>query len=288
MIAWPDRLVTDIARRRVVIVLGSGISRNSKNSVGRSPRTWGEFLYGEVSAMAGYPEYKVALDRCDYLTACELLKMKLSGDEFRSLLINEFLAPKYESSAYHEAVFKLDSSIVASPNFDKIYETYANAEAFSSIRVKNHYDEDLADAIRRDDRLILKIHGTIDTPGDMIFTRREYAEARTKYGAFYKLLEALALTHTFLFLGCGIHDPDIRLILEDIFYRYETNRPHVFVMPGGALTNFERKIVEESMNLSVLEYALVGKDHGDLLASLTDLVAKVETARNHLVLTRNW
>lgn len=289
MIEWPENLVSDIARRRAVIVLGSGISRNSKNDSGKSPKTWGEFLKAQGSAMSLQPEYKQTLDRFDYLTACELLKQKLGQDSFRTLLIKEFLSPRYHHSIYHEMIFKLDARIVVTPNFDKIYETYANTQAQSSIRVKQHYDPDFADAIRRNERIILKMHGTIDTPDQMIFTRREYAEARTKHRHFYKLLEALALTNTFVFLGCGLHDPDTRLMLEDIFFRHEINQPHVFVMPEKTMSVAETKIVEETMNLSCLEYSLgPSSEHDELLASLKDLLTQVDVTRNQLTTTRNW
>jgi hypothetical protein len=289
MLTWPDSLVEDIARRRAVIVLGSGISRNSTNSSGRSPKTWGEFLTGGMTKMTGHPEYKAALDRYDYLTACELLKRKIGLDPFRTLLLEEFLSPKYVKSEYHEVIFRLDSRIVATPNFDKIYETHANTEAHGSVMVKYHYEDDVADAIRRDGRVILKIHGTIDASNRMIFTRGEYAEARTKYQSFYKLLEALALTHTFLFLGCGLNDPDTRLILEDIFFRYEVSRPHFFVLPEGTLTSFEKDVSGESMDVSFLEYPLkAGKDHSELLNSLKELEQKVDVARNNIITTRNW
>lgn len=288
MITWPDKLINDLARRRAVIVLGSGISRNSKNAEGRSPRTWGEFLGGQKNRMAGQREFSAALKRYDYLTACELLKMTIGGDEFRTLLIEEFLSPRYQHSEFHEAIFKIDSRIVATPNFDKIFETFANAQANGSIRIKNHYDADIADAIRREDRLIVKFHGSIDTPDKMIFTRREYAQARTEHDNFYKILEALALTHTFLFLGCGVHDPDTRLLLEDIFFRYSVNRPHAFVLPSRAVKPAERAIIENSMNLSILEYSNSSRDHSQLLVSLKDLVTRVEAARNLLVTTRNW
>ena len=43
-ISWPNSLVNDIARRRCVIFLGSGISRNSVNEAGIRPKTWAATL----------------------------------------------------------------------------------------------------------------------------------------------------------------------------------------------------------------------------------------------------
>ncbi len=47
------------------------------------------------------------------------------------------------------------------------------------------------------------------------FTLDDYAEARTKYAAFYEVMTALLHTHTFVCFGCGLSDPDMKLIFED-------------------------------------------------------------------------
>lgn len=48
MIDWPERLVEDIARRRCVLFLGSGVSANSVNKEGERPKTWTEVLKNGV------------------------------------------------------------------------------------------------------------------------------------------------------------------------------------------------------------------------------------------------
>ena len=56
MINWPNQLVEDLARRRAVLFLGAGVSRNSlsANRLKRPPE-WSEFL-------------RTALRSCDDLT----------------------------------------------------------------------------------------------------------------------------------------------------------------------------------------------------------------------------
>lgn len=285
---WPGDLVEDIARRRCVIFLGAGISAGCQNAEGRRPKTWVQFLkHATESVERPNQHIKNLINRHDYLTACEVIKASLGQDGFNSLVMEEFLSPQYQHSKIHEDVFKLDSRIVATPNFDKIYETYANAQAYGSIRVKHHYDDDVAEAIRRSHRLILKVHGTIDTPQHMIFSRKEYAEARQKYLSFYSVLEALVLTHTFLFLGCGINDPDIRLLLEDIYFRHPNGRPHVLVLPRGEEHKGVLKILEDTMNVKVLLYSKAG-DHNELMVSVKELTELVEAERENLRKTSNW
>ena len=201
MINWPPTLVSDIARRHCVIVLGAGISRNSTNQSGRHPKTWEAFLREAAQSLSPHQHVTRLISQGDYLTACEVIKRKLGRDVFIRILRDEFLTPGYQHAPIHDHIFALDSRIVATPNFDKIYETRANASANGTIVLKHHYDPDVADIIREDGRLILKIHGSIDSPDRMIFTRSEYAKARSDYRSFYQILDSLVMTHTFLFLG---------------------------------------------------------------------------------------
>lgn len=286
MIDWPQELVADLGRRKAVVVLGSGISRNSVNADGKRPSDWVEFLNTVSDEINPKRHIQSLMKQKDYLTACEVIKKSVGRDMFHNALRAEFLTPQYEAADIHASIFKLDSRIVATPNFDKIYETYANHEANGSIVIKHHYDPDVAEAIRSTGRVILKIHGTIDSPERMIFTRREYAEAREKYRQFYSLLEALALTHTFLFIGCGINDPDIRLLLEDTFFRHPSARPHIFVLPTGMHKSVV-EIMQESMNISILTYS-PAKNHKALMDSIENLANLVEQHRGQLRENLNW
>lgn len=287
MITWPRELISDLARRRVVLFLGSGISRNSRNIAGRQPRTWSALLETMLQNVNPNRHIKKLIKENDFLTACEVIKKALGRDAFNQHLREEFLTPAYCHAQIHEEIFKLDSRIVATPNFDKIYETYANQKAGGSIIVKHHFDPDVASAIRGPERVILKVHGTIDSPERMIFTRKEYAEARENHRKFYSILEALALTHTFLFLGCGVNDPDIRLLLEDSFFRHPSSRQHTFVLPNGSVHNSVKNVLQESMNLSIITYK-PATAHKELHDSIISLVGLVESEREDLKNSMNW
>ena len=286
MIDWPQELVADLGRRRAVIVLGSGISKHSANAAGKRPGDWVEFLTGVAETINPKRHIQSLIRQKDYLTACEVIKKSVGREVFHNALRAEYLTPQYIDAPIHASIFRLDARIVATPNFDKIYETYANHEAKGSIVIKHHYDPDVAEAIRSTDRMILKIHGTIDSPERMIFTRREYAQARENHRQFYSILEALALTHTFLFLGCGVNDPDIRLLLEDTFFRHPSSRPHIFALPTG-LHKSVAEIMQESMNISILTYSPI-KNHKQLVDSVDQLGKMVDEYRNELQGTLNW
>src|SRR5690606_12575426 len=157
------------------------------------------------------------------------------------------------------------------------YETRANSLANGSIQVKQHYSVDVVEAVRNSDPVIIKNHGTVDEPARVIFTRNDYAAAREAYKDFYAIMEAVSLTHTYLFLGCDLDDPNMRLMLESYAFRHKFGRPHYFVLPHGQLPRCVSSVVEEAMNLKLLTYDSRG-NHSLLAGAIDELRAKVESA----------
>ena len=287
MIVWPTDLVEDIARRKCVLVLGAGVSKNSTNLAGTRPKDWKEFLLTASENITGKTEIRKQISSGDFLTACELIKKELGRDYFNTLVRQEFLIPQFQPAIIHQHIYNLDSRIIITPNFDKIYDTYANTTSHGSIIVKKFNENDVADCIRRPEHLIIKIHGSVESPDNLIFTRKDYSESRTKYRDFYHLIDALSITHTFIFIGCGTNDPDIRLLLEDYSFRFAQNKKHYIIMSKNAVHTKVREIISETMSLKALLYDPINH-HEKLTEALKDLVEKVEIKRNDLAATMDW
>ncbi len=290
MIDWPTDLIEDLAARRCVLFLGAGVSKNSKNARGERPKDWVEYLRSLAVLIpdAGKKaEVEGCIDEWDLLTACELARMHLRPDIFKRHLLAEFSDKAFEPAEIHDSIIKIDSRFVLTTNFEKLYENRANQIQQNTVIVKNYYDPDVADVFRRSQRAVLKIHGTIDSPDQTIFTRSSYARARTEYAHFYSLLDALFSTHTFVFLGASMKDPDLQMVMEDHAYRFEGSRPHFMVMPKGGVRQSVLEVMEDSMNIRALLYD-PANSHQELGESLKALAPIVEDERTHLTQTRNW
>lgn len=250
---WPESLVNAIARRRAVILIGSGVSANARSDTGATPPTWGEFLnlaYRRLGKRV--PHIANALARFSYLEACDYLKAEYAAG-WPDFLRQQFVTPNYKPATIHQAIFDLDCRIVASLNFDKIYDTYALTASDNTVIIKNYYDNDVRQVVAGSDRYIVKPHGTIDTVSNMIFTLNDYGQARTKHAPFYEMMTALLHTHTFLCIGCGLSDPDIQLIFED--YRYKHNEsPHFMTLPAP-VPMAQKSLIQNTRGLNVLEYS---------------------------------
>jgi len=289
MITWPQNLIKDIATRKAVIFLGSGISRNAISRDGTTrPPTWDQFLRLALQQVQGDTDHILELlSEKDYLTACEIIFDRLGEVNFNDLAVSLFLRPGFEPHQIHESIYKLDSRIVATPNVDKIYDTYANQVSRGTVIVKNYYDDDLASKIRSQDFIIIKVHGTVERPDKMIFTRKQYTSARYQYSAFYQILNALAITHSFIFLGCGFYDPDIRLVLENYTFMHPHCRPHYFVTASENISEDFRKTIARNLNLEIVCYNS-DNNHQELVDSLTYLVSLVEAEREEIASKRYW
>lgn len=288
MINWPSQLISDIARRRVVIFIGSGVSRNSEGQNGKRPPLWIDFLELGLARCGDAKirkEIKALIKKSDLLTACELIKNQLNH-QWDDLLNSEFVTPHYLHARIHETIFKLDSRIVLTQNFDKIYDTYSATQSQGTILVKNYYDPDIAKAIRGNRRLVIKVHGTIDTPLQMVFTKSDYASARHNHAGFHCVLDSLLLTHTFLFLGCSLADPDIQMMLERHAHVHQYASPHYVVTPEK-IHPVLAATIKRNMNLEMLSYN-PASEHQELAASLESLSGAVDLQRQEIVKTLDW
>lgn len=290
MIDWPETIIEDIARRRCVLFLGSGVSCNSMNADKIRPKTWAEVLTEGCNKLGKPRQQKIIkrqISANNYLMACELLKQFMGRDAFVNFISDEYLAPRFEVADIHKHIFSLDSRIVITPNFDNIYDTYVMNETKGTTKIKHYDDSDVADVIRKSDYLILKIHGDIQTPDKLIFSKNDYAKARNDYRHFYKVLESLLLTHTFIFIGAGLNDPDIQLLLEDYHLQYAFKRKHVFIIPKKQLTQEEKKIYTDSLHLQFLEYDSKS-DHKELMDSIIELKNRVDDKRTQISRANSW
>ena len=293
MIEWPDLLIDAIARRRCVVFLGSGISANARNIDGKKPPTWAEFLKTVlINEEKKLQNVKDLLEKLinigDFLMACEVIINNIGERAFAEAVADEFRRPGYKHSDVHKLIFGLDSRIVVTPNVDKIYEQYALHESDSTIVVKSYYDDDIAKYIRSKDYLLIREHGYVDDANKMIFTQKQYNIARCQYRTFYDLMDALILTHTFIFLGCGINNPDIKLVLENSNFSHCGCNPHYFVTEKGSFDLEIAKVLRSNRNLEFLEYNNSDGTHSRLIEDLKKLNEVVDGERKTISDQQSW
>lgn len=288
MIAWDDTIIDSIARRRAVLVVGSGVSRNSSNDKGERPASWDGFLR-QCAGENGNPAHLLeVISRRDYLLGCQLLKTIMGRDNFVERVQAEFQLKRFKPAEIHKYLYDLDAAITISPNFDNIYDDFCRHASAGSYVIKTHASTDTISYLNKCNvRLLIKSYGSANDPDDLIFTSEDYSRARTKYSLFYDIIRSLALTHTFIFIGCGVDDPDLRMLFEDIKFTYGRTPQHFMTIPAGEVAPEVLRELGTVMQVRHLTYS-PDNGHRELTESLALLVQLVEQRRDLLSTGRNW
>jgi hypothetical protein len=275
-INWPDHLINDLKHKRTIVFYGSGVSAHAKTQeTKKSLPTWENLLKAglEKIGRTGVKHINQAIKAKDYLLACELLKRRLGADW--EIFLEEKLGDHaYQPSKIHELIFRLDQRLVFTTTVNRVYNAYIAREAKNTILIKKFNDVDAYSFLRKADMFLLKLHGCISAPDHLIFTQTDYASARTQHSAFYEAIAAAFLSHTILFLGCGLNDPDVRLILENYRFGFKGLPAHYFISPK---THHDHEIqaYQESRNIKILQYN-PRENHKFLIESLETLNTLIE------------
>lgn len=275
---WPTNLIEELAYRRCVLFLGAGISATATNDKGESPDTWEVFLEHIKTLMkCPTPEDTEFVDEMlhekNYLMALQAICDLCDSGEYSNYLKQMYLRKEYNPSAVHNLIKELDSKIVITTNFDKIYETECNQQGYAIF----DYTEakSIVGCLKSPENIIIKAHGSIDDTEKIVFTAKQYYKAQEQYPEFYRLLSALFLTHTVVFLGYSLQDPDINLLLQFLHDTANTSSPHYLVTTKGNKQQLKNHW-KEVYNVSLIEY---GDDHSCLQSSLETLRDAVNQLR---------
>jgi len=287
MINWPNSLCEELAARRAIIFIGTGISSGSTNSKNERPPEWKKLLKKAADkfniASDELTLVSELIDKGLLLDAAEIIFDRANPADKRALFDECFAQPKFQPCSYHELIQKINPKILITTNYDQLYENQCGALlAGNGYTVKKYTDKTILNDIRSKDNLIIKAHGCITEKENLILTRSDYFRIKQENGDFYKVLDSLLTVSTVLFLGCSMTDPDIQLILENTNIAAKSDHPHYAVMAKGqheALNNAMKK----SYNIEILEYENKDGKHTELVNGLDSLADKVQELKPMLV-----
>ena len=211
---WPESLIEELAARRCVLFLGSGISATASTEDGIKPKTWGQFIEGikSIARNASEDDMKYINEQIkkeDYLLALQAIYDACIPADYVRYLKSEFMVD-FKPSKVHEFIRKIDSKVVITTNFDSIYDNLCKGSTYSILDYEEA--ESIVQTLKSPTNLIIKAHGTIQKPTKLIFTSSQYFKSQQENPVFYNILYSLFLTNTVVFLGYGLSDPDINLI----------------------------------------------------------------------------
>lgn len=277
---WPKALTAELASRRCIIFLGAGASAGSISSDGsKNPSTWETFL-NDLKGKMRVASSKVVdemIVQKRYLDAAEIILNNVPQADFTGYIREEFVRPRYKPSPIHEAVLEIDPKIVVTTNYDDIYDNFCRqGDAVDGYNVCKYYEDHLVSDLRSPVRLIVKAHGCVSDSSKIILSRSHYFREKQNHENFFKVLESLFLTHTVLFIGYSLSDPDIQLILENSNIAAKSAHPHYIAISDNIEASLKESY-KRTYNLEFIEFQQ--GNYQELNEGLTELAEDIKSYR---------
>lgn len=282
---WPESLVREIIEKRCVIHVGSGMSCQAVDPHGCRPPSWPELLKS-LCITTLHEDGPIELtnefiDQKRYLDAAEIIRLKGRTADFNAKIKEIFIERDYIVSAAHSILVAISPKILVTTNYDTLIEGALISESgHNSFTQYEHTREGLLDALRSPTPILIKMHGCAKHPTEIVLCRSDYFKLRKKYGSFFELISAVYKLNTVLFIGCGIEDPDINLILENNQVQADTNHPSYAMVGSLSYAAKIKDTVKSQYNIDLIIYEQDNaNDHSNFELKLDELAALVKLAR---------
>lgn len=256
---WPEDLVGHASSRNLMLLVGAGVSHSCVNDRGEHPPLWPELIMRMADAIhlrTRRPELEGLIDRGRLLDAAELLRIEARACRQEQTLISTLRTlvdgtsgHSYVGGRWHDAIVKLEPSVIVTTNYDKIIER-ATSFGYST----HEYESATAAAdVRRNVPVLLKIHGSVDHMDKVILSRKDYTDVRLRGERMLDTLRALFLTRPALLIGYSLQDPDLQLILENVFGG-RNELPSHYVLCEDQVPDYEAEILRYSYGINTIKF----------------------------------
>lgn len=98
MITWPESLIHEMARRRCILFLGSGVSACSETATGKRPLGWKDFIQGAINLLSPGPlrdEIQTFLDAKNYTLSLQAAVSLINKADYQQYLNDNFYTPRF-------------------------------------------------------------------------------------------------------------------------------------------------------------------------------------------------
>lgn len=255
------------------------------------------FVGAGVSAGAGLPQWTTLLEQLAANLDLPVEEMKSLGALDRATVIATALEREHRSvgdavaaqipdgpySLAHSLIATLPVTEVITTNYDRRLEDAA-VDCGRPFTVLD--SAPLAAA----DRWLLKLHGSVTKPDDIVLTREDYLGYGQRRAALRGIVQAMLITRHMLFVGFGMSDDNFHAIAHDVRQALRSGERNQPMDPfGTALLVRERALFDKLWKGDIAALALapeasdvgVGARRVDLL--LDFVLAEAESALTYFM-----
>lgn len=278
----PYDLAQRIANGRGVAFVGAGLSQ------GAGLPGWVELLqqmlkWAQIHGVAldDYTELQTYIEENKLLLVAEEMRERLGKERFRQFIAEVFRNIEITPTETHKLLPDIPFTAILTSNYDKLLETAYALERGTIPHCFTQVDfPELAAAQNNDEFYILKIHGTADRIETIVLGKKDYREVMLANSAYRQFLMAFFQNNTVLFLGYGLADPDLLLLLDELNVTFKDyGKLHYALMDETKIRPIERRRFECDYGVHIIPYTPSSQEHPEVHHFLAQLAKKVEQAQ---------
>lgn len=279
----PEELSKQIAQDNCVVFVGAGLSISaglpSWPALLKRMIDWSGAHSVDVSDQDELHKY---IHEGDLLLVAEEMRERMGDHNFREFMAEVFLrGAGAKPTDTHMLLTRIPFSSVITSNYDKLIETAYTITNSSVPHVFTQEDyPELSASLRTRDFHVLKVHGTIDRIQTIVLGRTDYRKVMHANPAYRQYLSTLFSTKTVLFLGFGLTDPDLLLLLNELRATFETYAgKHYALMSSVDTPKIKQRRFEKDYGINIIPYVPSSHEHPEVLMFLDDLFRKVTESK---------
>lgn len=258
-----NKILKDIDQWRknnkLSVFVGSGVSLLSG-----LPK-WDDLIKSMLKEMPNlnYDESKLSSD--DYLKISQIYFNTYGEEKYKDKVKGSF-KKDCTPNKIHDLIFALHPNHILTTNYDNLLEQ----EAVKVGRNFSVINADDAVSSAQSSSYIVKVHGDFSS-SNFVFKEQDYLDYEQNYKLIDKLVKTIFSTNLVIFIGYGLQDYNIKLILNWVKnVQADSFIKPVFIHIGNPLSELELDY-QDNRGLRVLQTT----DFGDLPNNYTDKYSKV-------------
>lgn len=224
--------------------VGAGVSKISD-----APK-WSELIDSFTNSLGR--DRKQYYSNEEYLSIPQMYYYSINQDEdqYYTFINNCFGSKKLIPNAIHKMLLDLNPHAFITTNFDDLLETAASddCQSFKVVACDNEVSQ------INGNRFILKLHGDLKHR-NIVLKEEDYLNYSENFKLVETLLKSIFATNTVVFIGYGLNDYNIKLILNwtKTLLKEKFNKP-IFIYTDNVELSKDELRYHESRGLKVVDF----------------------------------
>lgn len=200
-----DRLAALAARRELVLFIGAGVGASAGLPL------WGTLLDELAKHRANMPDsVRELLKSLSALDRAHIIEGRMPAGETLSSAVADLLSARATHySLAHAILAALPVDEVVTTNYDTLFES-ASDDVQRPVTVLPYT------RLTEGQRWLLKMHGCVTHPEDIVLTRESFMTYRERREALSGIVQALLITRHMLFVGFSLEDDNFHHIVRAV------------------------------------------------------------------------